>query len=68
MNQSNKLSCSVCNKHLNPLMEYLYTCKCKGVYCRENHMYNHNCTYDFHKEASQRLKSKLQLIVGSKLR
>lgn len=45
-----KKACKVCNKRLaGPIVE-MYRCKCGNYYCRDKHLFSHECAYDYHKD------------------
>ena len=62
-----KLKCKICEKKLNSLMADLYTCKCGKVYCREKHMFAHNCPYNYHKDTQKRLEKNMPVVVSDKV-
>lgn len=62
-----KVKCKICEKKLNSLMVDLYTCRCGEIYCRENHMFNHNCPYNYHKDTQKKLKKDMPPIVAEKV-
>ena len=57
--------CCVCKKKVGIIP---FTCKCdeKSVFCSK-HRHNHDCTYDFHKDFKEKLKTDNPVIKASKL-
>ena len=43
-----------------------YACKCGNIYC-SSHRHNHKCTFDFQKEAREKLTKQNPLVIPSKI-
>ena len=54
--------CFICNRKLNILCKELYKCKCELILCREKHLYNHNCIYNYHNQEKAKLEKNLKII------
>jgi hypothetical protein len=37
-------------------------CKCNNLFCREVHLYNHDCTFDFHANEQKILETNLKAV------
>ena len=57
-----KLRCTICKKKLNIICKEIYTCKCNNLFCREVHLYNHDCTFDFHANEQKILETNLKAV------
>lgn len=62
-----KIKCAICKKKLNSLMSDLFTCKCGEIYCRDKHMFNHNCSYNYHKDTKEKLEKNMPIVVSKKV-
>jgi hypothetical protein len=62
-----KIKCKICDKKLNRLMVDLYTCRCGGIFCREKHMMDHDCPYDYHKDTQKKLEKDMPPIIADKI-
>ncbi len=58
-------SCLICKKKVSGL-SVLNICKCENTYC-DNHMNNHNCTYNYREKYKQQIKGSLPLVSFDKV-
>lgn len=43
-----RYTCYSCNNKISKYMLYVYTCRCKNLYCSK-HMTTHDCMFDYKK-------------------
>jgi len=63
-----KIRCKICRKKLNSLLIETFTCKCGNYYCKENHFFDHNCTFDYLENNKKFLQENIPVIVGEKVK
>lgn len=62
-----KIRCKICQKKLNSLLVDLFTCRCGEIYCRDKHMSNHNCSYNYHKDTRKKLEKDMPVVTAQKI-
>ena len=63
--QINKNKCWFCNKKIGI---FNYECKCNYVFCQKHRLsFDHNCSFDFKKEAQNKIKNENPIIKKLKL-
>ena len=61
-----KFKCQTCSKKIKELYVDLHSCKCSGIYC-QNHIQNHQCTFDYRAEFIKNTKNILVKIESDKV-
>lgn len=59
-------NCFICKKKLKLAQATIGKCKCKYVFCQQ-HIHNHNCTFNFKMTHQSQLEEKLPVVEHTKI-
>ncbi len=57
--------CSICKRKIS-LIDTIISCRCQETLCKD-HIYNHNCTFDYKKSNQEILAKQLIAVKDSKI-